>query len=174
MFQLRFDVMGDQQVMRGFSRMAEGVKDLREPFRDIIKDFREIEKRQFSSQGGYGSGGWKPLKASTLYQKQRLGYPAQILVRTGELRDVMTGLRSGYDEVQPLEMKIMTLSFGKYHQLGTRKMAARPLVDLTEEDKTRWTKIVHQYLVELARKEWAGLMPDIGAGMSHLKSIQKE
>jgi phage gpG-like protein len=174
MFQLQFDVMGDQQVMRGFSKLADGVKDLREPFREMVKDFREIEKRQFSSQGGYGSGGWKPLKTSTALQKQRLGYPAQILVRSGELRDVMTGLRSGYDEVQPLEMKIMTLSFGKYHQKGTSRMEARPLVQLTEDDKTRWSKIIHLYLVQLARKEFAGLMPTIGAGTSHLKAIQKE
>lgn len=174
MFQLQFDVMGDQQVLRGFSRLAESCKDFSEPFKDILKDFREIEKKQFSSQGGYGSGGWKPLKDSTVRQKQILGYPEQILVRSGELRDVMTGLRSGYEEVEPLEMRIMTLSFGKYHQKGTTKMAARPLVQLTEDDKKRWTKIIHTYLITQYRKEFAGMMDIQGAGSSHLKAIQKE
>jgi hypothetical protein len=173
-FSLQFDVAGDTQVMRGFSRLAESVKDFREPFREILADFHDIEKKQFSSQGGYGSGGWKPLKDSTVRQKQLMGYPEQILVRTGELRDVMTGLKSGYSEVSAFELKIKTLSFGIYHQKGTGKMAARPLVQLTGDDKNRWTKIIHTYLIQQYRKEFGGLMDIQGAGQSHVKAIQRE
>jgi phage gpG-like protein len=174
MFELRFEIAGDQQVMRGFSRFAEDVKDLSEPFTEILKDFREIEAKQFSSEGGYGSGGWKPLAASTIVDKQRQGYPLDILVRSGELRDVMSGGKSGYDEIKPLEMTIWMPWYGMYHQRGTPKMPARPVVQLTESDKTRWSKIIHTYLVKLARQEFADLMPTIGTGMSHLKSIQSE
>lgn len=174
MFQLQMNVLGDQQVMRGFSRFVEGVKDFTEPFKEILEDFREIEKKQFSSEGGYGSGGWKPLAGSTVVDKQRKGYPMDILVRTGDLRDAMTGGKSGYDNVEPMELRIMMPWYGRFHQKGTSKMSARPIVQLTESDKKRWTKRIHEYLVKLARKEFAGLMPDIGRGMSHLRGIQKE
>lgn len=176
MFQLQFDVMGDQQVVRGFSRFAESVKDLSEPFKQIVQDFHEIEKKQFDSEGGYGSGGWQPLASSTIEQKQRQGWPLKIMVRTGDLRDVMTGGRSGYEDIQPLELKIMMLAYGKYHQSTAprTKLPRRPLIELTESDKTRWTKIIHQYLVDESRKAFADLMPTIGAGTSHLKAIQEE
>lgn len=166
-----FEVMGDKQVARGFSRFADDVKDLREPFQEIVKDFREIEKKQFSSEGGYGSGGWGPLASSTIEEKQRGGFPLQIMVRTGDLRDVMTGVKSGYEDIKPLEMKIMMLAIGKYHQTGTKRMPARPLVQLTEADKTRWTKIIHQHLVTLSRKAFADAMQFEGIAQSHLKSI---
>jgi len=176
MAHLQFDVMGDQQVVRSFSRFAESVKDLSEPFREIVRDFHEIEKKQFESEGGYGSGGWQPLASSTIEEKQRRGFPLQIMVRTGDLRDVLTGGKSGYEDIKPLELKIMMLAYGKYHQSTAprTKLPRRPLIELTEGDKTRWTKIIHQYLVKEARREFADLMPTIGAGTSHLKAIQKE
>jgi len=176
MFQLQFEVIGDQQVMRGFSRFADSVKDLSEPFREIVRDFHDVEKKQFESEGGYGSGGWQPLASSTIEEKQRRGYPLQIMVRTGELRDVLTGGREGYDDVKPLVLKIMTLPYAKYHQSRAprTRLPRRPLIELREADKTRWMKIIQRYLVAESRKEFAGLMPTIGTGTSHLGAIQKE
>ena len=173
MFQLQLDIAGDKQVMRGFSRFADGVKDFREPLKEILEDFHEIEKKQFSSEGGYGSGGWAPLAPVTVEQKARAGYPYDILVRTGDLRDAMTGGSGSEAEVTKDSLKVMMPWYGKFHQQGTRRMPRRPVVQLQEADKTRWSKIFHEYLVNLSRKEFAGLMDIQGAGMSHLKAISK-
>lgn len=170
-FSLHFNIDGDQQVMRGFSRFADGVQDFSEPFKEILEDFQEIEKKQFDTEGQYGGEKWKPLEETTIKDKERHGYPFDILVRTGDLRDAMTGGSGSRSEVTRESLTVYMPWYGLFHQRGTKKMARRPVVQLNEADKTRWSKIVHQYLVKLARKEFAGFMDIQGAGMSHLKSI---
>jgi len=54
---ITFEVLGDKQVSRSFTRFTEDVKDLSAAFREIVKDFHKSEQRQFESQGGYGAGG---------------------------------------------------------------------------------------------------------------------
>jgi phage gpG-like protein len=151
---LTFDVMGDTQVMRGFSRFADGIKDLSEAFKEIAEDFHKGERQQFQSEGGYGAGGWVPLAPSTIERKEKGGYPMDILVRTGELRQAMAGEGgAAIEEIRPLEMRLgTTLAYARFHQKGTRGMPARPIIMLPEEQKTRWHKIIQKYLVQQARE----------------------
>ena len=168
-FVLQFDVLGDKQIQRGFSRFADDVKDLREAFGEIAKDFKEVEEKQFSSEGGYGSGGWAPL--SPAYAARKGGQ--HIMVRSGTLRDSLEG-KTPYtiEDIQPLELRLGSkVNYAIYHQKGTRKMPARPLIQLTDADKTRWHKLIHKWLVKQMKREWAGLMPDIKAGERHMGSI---
>ena len=173
-FQFVIDVAGDTQVMRGFSRMADNVKDLSDAFREIVQDFHEIvETQQFESEGRYGSGGWAPLKPEYAERKEKEYPGAPIMVRTGLLKESLLGQNPyAREDIKPLEMKVGTQVFyAKFHQKGTKKMSARPLIQLTQSDKTRWHKIIHRYLVEQARAEWAPLMPTIGAGRAHVGRI---
>jgi len=175
-FELSFEVMGDKQVARGFSRFANEVKDLRDAFREIVKDFRDtIEKKQFESEGGYGSGGWKPLATSTLRQKASKGYPSTILVATGRMKRSLTGkTRDTIEEIKPLSILMGTKAgYARYHQKGTRYMPARPVIELTEGDKTRWTKIIHRYMVKFIKSEFKGLMPTAGEGGQMLRGINQ-
>ena len=173
---LTFEVMGDKQVSRSFSRFSNEVKDLTDAFREIVKDFREIvEKKQFESEGSYGSGGWKPLALSTLLQKRRKGYPDAILEASGRMKRSLTGNTGDtIEEVKRLSVRMGTsVSYARYHQKGTRYMPARPLIQLTEGDKTRWTKIIHRYLVGLIKKEFSGLMPTTMEGTGMIGSINR-
>lgn len=155
-FVLTFDVDGDTQVMRGFSRFGEHVKDLSAAFREIAQDFHKGEAQQFQSAGGYGAGGWTPLAPSTIERKQRSGYPLDILVRTGELRESLSGRGKGSIEtIQPLEMHLGTSSHSAvFHQRGTSRMPARPVIMLPEEQKTRWHKIIHKFLVQAVKESF--------------------
>lgn len=178
-FQFVIDVAGDTQVMRGFSRMADNVKDLSEAFREIVQDFHErVETQQFESEGRYGSGGWQPLTPRYAERKEKEYPGTPIMVRTGLLKESLLGQNPySREDIKPLEMRVGTqVGYAKFHQKGTKKkgtkkMVARPLIQLTEADKTRFTKIIHRYLVEQANKEWAGLMPTIGAGEAALRRI---
>ena len=174
-FVFSLDIAGDKQLQRGLSRFGEDVKDLREPFREIVKDFHEIERKQFDSEGGYGSGGWKALAPSTLKQKERAGFPTTIMVRTGKLKEsLISKTGDTVEEVRPLELRVGTeVSYAIYHQSTTprTKLPRRPLIDLTEADKKRWMKIFQRYLVKEMKKEFAGLMPTIGVGKSHVGGI---
>lgn len=151
---LTFDVMGDVQLSRGLSRFADDVKDLREPFREIVKQFHKIEKQQFDSEGGYGSGGWTPLSPATIEQKARVGFPDKILVRTGALRNSLVGETGESEiEIRPLQMrKRVKLRYAIYHQTSTSRMPARPLIQLTEKDKMDFMKTIQRYLVKQAKE----------------------
>lgn len=152
-FVLSFEVAGDTQIRRGFSRFTDGVKDLREPFEEIAKDFAQIETKQFDTQGSYGSGGWKDL--SPRYEKRKKG--GSILVKTGLLRGSLLGGNPwSIRVINPLELRLGTkLHYGIYHQTGTRKMPARPPIQLTDADKSRWTKFIHKYLVKKIDEEFS-------------------
>jgi len=153
---LTFKVLGDEQVSRGFSRFAEDVKDLSAAFREIVKDFHESEQRQFESQGDYGAGGWQPLASTTIERKERGGFPLDILVRTGALKESLAG-KTGHtiEVIKPLEMQVgTTLPYARFHQEGTGIMPARPIIMLPEEQKTRMHKIIHRYLVKQAGKRF--------------------
>jgi len=172
-FKLTFEVDGDVQLERSFARFAENVKDAREPFREIAIDFHEIEREQFESEGGRGSGGWKPLSHDYAEWKAENFPGAKIMVQSGLLKGSLTGENPwSIESIEPLQMTLGTkLGYAKYHQRGGRKLPQRWLIDLTESDKKRWTDIFHSWLVKQANKEFAGIMPVIGAGRSHVKRI---
>lgn len=152
---LTLDIMGDIQLSRGLSRFADNVKDLSKPFREIVKQFHEIESQQFASEGGRGSGGWAPLAPITREQKAREGFPSRILVRTRLLLESLTGKNPwSIMDVKPLELRVGTkLEYGRYHQEGTRHMPKRPVIDLTERDKMSFMKTIQRYLVQKIRTE---------------------
>ena len=145
---ITIDIMGDKQLVRGFSRFADEVKDLREPFGEIVKQFHAIEQKQFETEGGYGSGGWHPLASSTLERKRREGFPNKILVRTRQLMDSLTGKSSAsVVESRPLQLRIgTTLGYARIHQQGLG-LPTRPVIDLTEGDKMAFMKTIQRYLV---------------------------
>jgi len=150
-FQFRVEVKGEEQIARAFSRFGESVSDLSEAFREIADDFHKIEANQFESEGGYGSGGWKPL--SVAYAKRKpLGRP--LLVLSGLMKESLVGETPySIEKIQPLEARLGTkVPYAIYHQTGTTKMPKRPLIQLTEGDKSRWLKIIQRYLVKAAKE----------------------
>lgn len=153
----KFEVAGDVQMARGFSRFAEGIKDLRPAFREIERSFREIEKRQFQSEGRYGSGGWAPLSPTYAEWKAERFPGRTILQLTGALMGSLVGKTSeSVTEIERLSLAIGTrLKYAIWHQKGTPRMPARSIIRLTEEDKRQWMKILHRFLVDQAKK--AGL-----------------
>jgi phage gpG-like protein len=149
-----FEVDGVEQISRGFSRFADGVRDLSPAWNDIAKDFHDVEAKQFESEGSSGSGGWRPLSPRYAAWKAR-HYPSRgILVRTGTLRGSLTGKNEGYIERKaPLELTLGTaVSYAAAHQRGTRRMPRRPIIELNEGDKRRWSKFVQATLVQRAKE----------------------
>ena len=154
---LRFtvEVMGEEQVLRAFSRFGDAVKDLTPFWPTIADDFRELEEKQFDTQGGSGSGGWTALSPAYATWKAR-HYPGKgILVRTGALRSSLTTGGAGHIEKKSADrLEIGTsVPYAIYHQKGTRKMPKRPPVELSEADKMRWSKALHKFLISEAKKE---------------------
>jgi hypothetical protein len=76
------------------------------------------------------------------------------------------------EEINPLSLRVGTsIPYARYHQTGGGRLPRRPVVDLTENDKTRWMKLIQAQLVAERDKAFADMMPTIGGGQSHVSSI---
>jgi phage gpG-like protein len=147
MLNLTFSVMGTTQLNRSLSRFGEAVRDFRPVWRQLYADFLKIEREQFNSEGARSGTPWRPLRPTYAAWKA-VHYPGmKVLVATGTMQLQLTTGQGMQNTFAPLSMRLHpTDPKAKYHQAGTRRMAARPPVQLTPDDKTRWVKILHDYV----------------------------
>jgi phage gpG-like protein len=147
--QLAIYTLGVEAVARDMLRFSGRARDLSPAMGEVLDLIRDSERRQFDSQGSYGSGGWQPLAASTRKQKARLNLDSRILRATGEMFDDLTGDGAGQIAVarhDGLDFGT-TLPHAKFHQQG-RGVPKRPVVQLPERDRRSAVKIVQRYLIE--------------------------
>jgi phage virion morphogenesis protein len=90
----------------------------------LQKSASEIEiriKKQFQSKGEAYGEEWQPVKESYLQWKRRRGFAEKTLHKTGRLSQSFSSV------VMPFEARIGTeVEYAIFHELGTRKMPARP------------------------------------------------
>lgn len=97
--------------------------------------------RHFQEQAG-PAGPFAPLRPSTIRQKR--GGAGQILVDIGRLRGSIGSVVSG------TQAEVGTnVFYAKFHQFGTRKMAARPFVGFTERDADEVRDVTGRFLASL-------------------------
>lgn len=156
--------LGTERFIRGFNRFDRQMEDLREPFIAIEQDFHKEEKKVFR-RGGYPDK-WQPL--SSKYAKWKsMNYPGRpIMVLHGDLRAAMTGDFGGIQDltkVRPVSViKKQEAEFGAEgpyvlrHHNGTGGMPKRKLVQMTDQMRNRWVKIIHRWAVEKAKAEIEG------------------
>lgn len=144
----RIEIFGEVQLLRTLSRFGEGVQDYTPVFHSIVERLQQGAQEQFDTQG---QGAWAPL--SPKYAKWKAqNYPGKpILQRTGDLLMSLTS-ETGHsiNVVHPLEMRWGTdLLYARFHQLGTRRMPQRRIIELSEEQRRDVMKEVQKYLVGL-------------------------
>lgn len=147
---LHWQVYGEDVVNRELLRFEERHINAMPVFAAIVKDIEDAVGNQFGSEGVFASGGWAPLKESTLAEKAAHGYPLTILHRTLDLLRsfVDENHTSGVREVDPYGFVFGSmLDYARYHQEGTVNMPARPPLEFREADKVLWLKRIQRYLV---------------------------
>lgn len=146
---LQVDVYGDEQVNRELLRFSDRSLDASPAFRRIADGMRDQIGRQFASQGAAGSGGWAPLKPSTLAKKAAEGLSPNILQATGALMDSLTGAGGANREVVTRDELIFgtTLAYGGFHQRGTSRMPQRKPIEFSETDRRGFMKTLQRYVV---------------------------
>lgn len=172
-FRLSMSVAGEEQLARGFSRIADEFSDYSEPFGQVVDLLKEVERKQFESEGSYGGVGWQPLSPRyAAYKEARYG-SKPIMVISGLLKESLTGDNPYYfEKIEPLRLTFgSTVPYGIYHQTGTSKMPQRKLINLNENDKKRVTKTIQKWMVQQIDKKMATFMPTIGAAESHVGKI---
>lgn len=143
---LTFSVFGEDQIDRTLARF-EVVEDMRPAWYVLQQRFLAMERRQFDSEGAFGSGGWAPL--SPAYARWKAAhYPGQpILQREG---DLVASLTEG-PAVAVLEPQLLVLGsdveYGHYHQAGAGHLPRRRPVEFTEAERREWVKVIQRYIV---------------------------
>lgn len=152
---VRFEVFGEQQIVRSLTRRSIGALNLRPVWEKIADVFAAAERVHFASKG---MGRWKPL--SPAYARWKAwNYPGQpIMVRTGALREQLTQRPFGVEQMSADRARFGTnLPYAAYHQLGgwvSGQPPRRKVISLTESTKREITKIVQRELVEADRREF--------------------
>ena len=106
--------------------------------REIAGDFREMIARQFASEGRAEGTPWAARKSVGAVHEppttQRAIYESPLLVRTGALLRSLT-VRGAAGHVERLEAQSLaigtSLPYALFHQTGTRRMPARPIIVLS-------------------------------------------
>lgn len=142
---LRLSVLGEDVLDRTLLSI-EAAEDMRPAFEAIADVFLESERRQFATEGRWGSGGWAPLSPDYARWKAR-HYPGQPILRRDD--DLFRSLTSG-PAVRRIERDRVWLGsdvdHGRYHQLGQGVPRRRP-VELPESVRRRMVKIMQRFAV---------------------------
>lgn len=148
---ISFDIVGDEQYVRGFEATAREAADLSAPLRSIGESLREAVAEQFLSEGAAGSfGRWKPLNPAYERAKREAGYGGPILVRTGAMFSAATDERS--ISVTPRRL-VYEIDDPKaiHHQRGDGNLPQRRIVDLSLTTRRQWDRIFAGWLNNIRR-----------------------
>lgn len=145
---MSFTFLGDDQIDRTLLRFELGAADASPAFDAMGDSLRLAELKQFKSEGGYGSGGWAPLSPAYAAAKRRRWGKKPILQASGLLKTSLTTRPFPVDVVEAHFAVFGTdLDYAGYHQAGTDRMPARPVIDLPESLRQRWVKILQRWLL---------------------------
>jgi phage gpG-like protein len=137
----QFTTTGQEQLIQKLDHFSAGSKDFTAVFMDFDNIMQASIQNNFKAEGRPQS--WQPLALSTVSQRIREGYGGAhpILVRSGRMKrgfKARIGKRSYavYNKV----------FYFNYHQFGTPKMAARPMVVMLKGLRSNFTEIARKHL----------------------------
>ena len=146
---------GVQQSSRAFRTLNENLRDFRPVWPEIHMYFLRGASEQFESLGARGGQRWAPLSEKYAKWKAKK-YPGKpILVRTERLKRSLSLGGSEPDQVkefQPLSATFGTrVPYARYHQRGTKRMPARPVLQPTQRDVDRMVSRLYRFAERGAR-----------------------
>lgn len=149
-----------RNLERTLAAFQASLADFSEAQTRIADDFRELITEQFATEGRAGRTPWAPIAPSTA---RRRGRASPVLYSSGalfaSLRD--PGAPGHVEEADTRSLTLGSrLSYALYHQTGTRRMPARPIIVLSGGRVERWVEIVRQQIdkktLRLGAKELGG------------------
>jgi phage gpG-like protein len=148
--------VNSEPVENALATFEESLAEQSPALMRIADDFREMIAQQFASEGQAEGTPWPPRKFSSARSTRRgvqagRGPASPLLIRTGALRDSLTtpGAAGPVEELEGYSITLGSrLPYASYHQTGTRRMPARPIIVLSGTRAERWTEIVRRSLEE--------------------------
>ena len=148
---LRFTLSfyGGTQLDRELARIQKAPDNMWPVWNYLTDRFVKMEKRQFKTEGQYGSGGWAPL--SPRYGAWKAAaYPGKtILRRSDRLYDSLTRRPLPIEVLEASHMVIGSdVEYGKYHMRGAgRHMPRRRPIEFPLAERASWMKAIQRYIV---------------------------
>jgi len=149
------EVMGVEQVRLAINRLVRELTDLRGIWPAFHMAFLEVERQQFSTEGGTGAHGHWPELTQNYHAWKMRHYPGMpILQREQRLMNSLTAeIAPGHIfEMFPNMMVTGTevtdktgRGYAGYHQMGTPRMVPRPPVDISESSAGHYFGIATFY-----------------------------
>lgn len=144
---LTLSVHGETQIDRTLARYAENVEDASDLWDKLADRFAAANRRQFSSEGAYGSGGWTPLSPAYEAWKSRAHPGKPILELSGDLKRSLTSRPFGVEVLRPGSMAVGSgLAYGRYHQAGDGNLPRRRPVELPESERRTWVRYMQNFI----------------------------
>lgn len=144
---LRLEVFGETVIDRTLAGIADNAEDLSPAFEAIADVFTTANRRQFDSQGAFGSGGWQPLSPPYAAWKAR-HYPGKTILRRTD--DLFRSLTQGpaVRVIQPHRLVLGSdVEYGKYHQAGGDGVPRRRPVELPESTRRDMVRILQRFAI---------------------------
>jgi Phage virion morphogenesis family len=153
-------ITGIDDTIEQIEAISDRVADVTPVLEAIHHAFLNTEEARFNAEGP----GWEALADSTLAQKEAKGYPADILQATRDLAKSLTeddvagsvwiptpeGAEMGTD-LKPANVKAGSkwadTALGAFHQEGTTKMPARPIIDTDDQGLLVWPSLISDWII---------------------------
>jgi phage gpG-like protein len=140
-----------EAVLRALDNYQESLEDNSDALAAVAGDLRQMVADQFATEGTAGGTPWAPLAPSTLRKSRRTR--SGILNLTGALLGSLTdpGASGHVEETDGSQLLFgSALAYAGFHQTGTRRMPARPIIVLSDDSTARWLEIVRAQIEEKA------------------------
>jgi phage gpG-like protein len=138
--------VNSEPVENALATFEESLAEQSPALRRIADDFREMIAQQFATEGRAEGTPWAELAPSTLRRRRAR---TSILYETGALLRSLTepGAAGHVEELEGYSLTLGSqLPYAGYHQSGTRRMPARPIIVLSGTRAERWAEIVRQQI----------------------------
>lgn len=132
-----------------FDKIVNGTSYAQKALQESANIVVDESIKNFNSQGYTYGKAWKPLTSATRIDRSRRGYsPARpILVRTGKLKAGARIVSVTRDSAKVQN----SVDYAPYHQFGTRKMAQRKILSVTDKINSAINLVFVNYVGRLIR-----------------------
>jgi phage gpG-like protein len=143
--QVKVEVRGDRASALRLREMGLRAEDVRPVGPAVQEVFNRAEQERFDA----GGPGWPPLAAVTEQAKAALGYPPEVLIRSGDLLRSLAHEESEQNDMQPDELRFGTaVPYAPFHHYGTRHMPQRILIELTPIQQHELADLLGAYVAK--------------------------
>jgi len=154
MINVKVDIIGNQELILNFKDFGKDINLISEPLENSARFMQQQAIANFAAQGSLLSGGWQPLKKSTIQRKAKQWPGAPMMVRTGLLKRSFE-IKGPRIEKDSGEIEVYNpVFYAKEHQEGRARLPQRILLRFQKQQVEDITNIFDRWLEKIINKDF--------------------